>query len=163
MRKQLTGPRADFSLRNFADSARVTAHEAEQGGVMRADISNTQASVAPQPNHVLVVEDNMIIALDTEDNLRSLGVSSIAVKSNVADALAAIEKRVPDFAIVDFNLGSESSAPVARALAQRGVRFVLATGYTDIADQLEELGAESLMRKPYGPDDIASVLTPAMR
>ncbi|MGB7418776.1 MAG: hypothetical protein WA918_06330, partial [Erythrobacter sp.] len=57
MRKQLTGTRADFSLQNFADSARVTAHEAERGGVVSADISIAQAAATPQPNHVLVVED----------------------------------------------------------------------------------------------------------
>ena len=47
----------------------------------------------------------MIIALDTEENLKRVGVKNIDVASSVEGAISAIERRVPDFAIVDFNLG----------------------------------------------------------
>ena len=110
------------------------------------------------PAHVLVVEDSMIIALDTEENLKRLGVKSVSVEGSVDGALKAIEKRLPDFAIVDFNLGTESSEPVARELASRGVRFVLATGYAEMADQIEDLGAAALLQKPYGKSEIEELL-----
>ncbi|MCD1573400.1 response regulator, partial [Agromyces mediolanus] len=82
------------------------------------------------PQRVLLIEDNMIIALDTEEMLRELGVPEVLVSGSVTQALRAIEKEVPDFAVLDFNLGEESSEPVARELARRGVPFVLATGYS---------------------------------
>ncbi|MBV7259021.1 HWE histidine kinase domain-containing protein [Erythrobacter crassostreae] len=110
------------------------------------------------PDHVLVVEDSMIIALDTEESLKRLGIKSVQIESSVAGALTSIEKRLPDFAIVDFNLGVESSEPVAAALKERGVRFVLATGYAEMADQIAELGAESLLSKPYGRSEIEELL-----
>jgi len=112
----------------------------------------------PVPEHVLLVEDNMIIALDTEDGLRDAGVKSVSVESSVSGALLAIEKREPDFAIVDFNLGSESSAKVTEELSRRGVRFVLATGYSELGSELDSLGAQGLIRKPYGVDDIERAL-----
>lgn len=111
------------------------------------------------PEHVLVVEDNMIIALEAEDNLKSLGAKKVRVESNCAGALAAISERCPDFAIVDFNLGTESSLPVTRELSRLGVPFVLATGYSEMADQLEEIGAVGIVRKPYGSEDIEAALT----
>lgn len=104
------------------------------------------------------VEDSMIIALDTEENLKRLGVKSVAVESSVNGALSAIEQRRPDFAIVDFNLGTRSSEPVANELKAQGVRFVLATGYAEMADQIERLGALSLLRKPYGRSEIEEIL-----
>lgn len=110
------------------------------------------------PEHVLLVEDNMIIALDTEDALLDAGVKSVSVQSSVSGALLAIEERPPEFAIVDFNLGTESSARVAQELAQRGVRFVMATGYSEIGEDLDGLGAAGLMRKPYGRDEITQAL-----
>ncbi len=117
-----------------------------------------QAQVARLPNHVLVVEDSMIIALDTEENLKRLGVPKVSVASSVAGALEAIKVHKPDFAILDFNLGAESSTPVASALSEVGVPFVLATGYGDMESQLEDIGAQALLRKPYGRDEIRSVL-----
>lgn len=110
------------------------------------------------PGHVLVVEDSMIIALDTEENLKRLGVKSVKIESNVAGALKAITEHQPDFAIVDYNLGPESSTPVAQELTARGIRFALATGYSEAAGQFHELGACALIRKPYGRDEIQNVL-----
>lgn len=126
----------------------------------KARISNAQAPVTASsiPQHVLLVEDNMIIALDTEDGLLDAGVNSVSVASTVSGALAAIEKREPDFAIVDFNLGSESSVPVAEELARRGIRFVLATGYSELGSDIAHLGADGLIRKPYGSGEIEQAL-----
>ncbi len=110
------------------------------------------------PEHVLVVEDSMIIAIDTEENLKRLGVQSVKVESNVKGALKAIEEQQPDFAIVDYNLGDENSVSVTQALCARGIRFVLATGYSEGASQFSELGAAALLRKPYGRGDIKAML-----
>jgi hypothetical protein len=45
--------------------------------------------------------------------------------------------------------------PVAAELAQRGVPFVYATGYSD---DLAELPPAAIIRKPYAPDEIRNAL-----
>ncbi|MEL7199562.1 MAG: HWE histidine kinase domain-containing protein [Pseudomonadota bacterium] len=110
------------------------------------------------PARVLVVEDSMIIALDTEENLKSIGISNVDVASSVDGAIMAIAKQQPDFAIIDFNLGTESSEPIAQELAKRGVPFVLATGYAEMADQIDQLGATGILRKPYGLSEIQELM-----
>jgi ActR/RegA family two-component response regulator len=110
---------------------------------------------------VLVVEDSIIIALDTEENLRRLGVGEVRIESSVAGALAALAEERPDFAIIDFNLGGESSEPIAAALRAAGVRFVLATGYAEGAGGFERLGADAVLRKPYGMTEIERLLVGA--
>lgn len=116
---------------------------------------------AGQPERVLVVEDSVIIALDTEENLKRLGVAEVRVESSVEGALRAIEGESWDFAILDFNLGGESSEPIAQALRQAGVRFVLATGYAEGAGQFDRLGAAAVLRKPYGMTEIERLLIDA--
>ncbi|MBU0669329.1 MAG: GAF domain-containing protein [Alphaproteobacteria bacterium] len=108
---------------------------------------------------MLLVEDSMIIALDTEENLRDLGVETVTVQSSVGAALDAIEKNRFDLALLDFNLGTESSEPVAERLKALGVPFWLATGYGEMADKLEEMGASGLLVKPYGREELARILT----
>ncbi len=113
---------------------------------------------AALPRDVLVVEDSLIIALDIEEMIKELGVASVRVESSVAGALGAITNRQPDFAIVDYNLGEETSAPVARKLSARGVSFVLATGQSNTLGGIEDLGALAILVKPFAPHDIERVL-----
>ncbi|WP_379922611.1 hypothetical protein [Erythrobacter sp. R86502] len=101
---------------------------------------------------------SIIIALDTAENPKWLGVADVQLESSVAGALAAIENHPPDLTIIDFNLGGESSEPIADALRAAGVRFVLATGYADGAGGFECMGAAAVLRKPYGMTEIERLL-----
>ena len=111
------------------------------------------------PKAVLLVEDSMIIALDAEDCLKELGVEQVRVESTVAAALDALVKAAPELAILDYNLGKENSEPVAEKLRELGIPFWLATGYGEMQDRIEELGASGLLTKPYGKDELVEVLS----
>lgn len=114
--------------------------------------------IASMPKHVLVVEDSMIIAMDTEDSLRSLGVETVTTAASVAGAINSIEKDTPELAILDYNLGTETSDPVASVLKARGIPFVLASGYGELSEGLEERGAFALLKKPYGKAELEKML-----
>lgn len=107
---------------------------------------------------ILVVEDSMIIALDTEECLLSLGVESVTVEGTVAGALVALSKDTYDCALLDFNLGSESSEKIAEALCARGIPFWLATGYGEMEERVNQMGARGLLVKPYGREELTRVL-----
>ena len=106
------------------------------------------------PGHVLLVEDSMIIALDVEHMLGEIGVGEVTTVATVSQALKAIEDKEPQFAILDYNLGDETSDPIARELGAREVPFVLATGYGQMADKSGELGARGILTKPYDMDEL---------
>ena len=111
------------------------------------------------PRRVLMVEDNMIIALDTEENLLALGVCEVIVASSNDAALASIDGATPDFALLDFNLGGETSEPTARALDGRGVRFAFATGYGEVEGMTEGYAhSVGVLQKPYSKDDLARII-----
>ncbi|TVV71874.1 HWE histidine kinase domain-containing protein [Sphingomonas solaris] len=108
---------------------------------------------------VLLVEDSMIIALDGEDALKALGADTVLTAATVARALTIIEGDLPpDFALLDFNLGIETSLAVADVLAARGTPFAFATGYGDQLDLPERLAATPIIRKPYGTDTLGRAI-----
>ena len=107
---------------------------------------------------VLLVEDNMLIALDTEDALLEAGVQRVIIAASADAALAEISKAHPDFAVLDFNLGAETSERVAAALAAAGVLFCYATGYGDAIVQQATQPPCGVLKKPYSPADIVAML-----
>lgn len=104
------------------------SHASEDGhhGGSDGDAPDHGASV---PVHVLVVENNAIIALDTEEMLKELGVATVVCAATQRQALAAIETRVPDFALLDVRLDEGDGFDIAHQLASLGVPFAFVTGY----------------------------------
>ncbi|OWU76138.1 chemotaxis protein CheY [Marinibacterium profundimaris] len=106
----------------------------------------------------LVVEDNMIIALDASDGLTDLGAERVHTAASVAQALAILDQVPIRFALVDVNLGSENSLPVAEACAARGIPFAMATGYGENEDLLADYPPAPVLRKPYDVEHVRAVL-----
>lgn len=107
---------------------------------------------------VLLLEDSLIIAMDAEDMLEQLGFDEVMVESNVAGALAAIERARPRLAFLDFNLGDENSSAVADKLHELGVPFWFVTGYGEAMEQLYTSKSCGVLHKPYTKEDFAKAI-----
>lgn len=99
--------------------------------------------------HILLVEDSLIIAMDAEDIVTKLGARSVAAVSDPAEAIEEIERQMPDFALLDINLGSGNSFAVADALAVSAVPFAFATGFGEQAQLPEAHRQRPVLQKPY--------------
>ncbi len=111
------------------------------------------------PDDVLVVEDNLIIALDAEDMLRELGVTAVRTAGSVNQALQLIAERVPEFALLDVNLGSETSFGIAQRLRELNVPMAFATGYGDQHAFAGEFADTPIVRKPYSVQTIQEAVS----
>lgn len=112
----------------------------------------TVARVAADPlrgQTLLVVEDQLIIALDLEMLLRQQGAADVHIVGTATDALKLIASTPPDAAVLDVNLGSSTSFPVAHELMRLGVPFIFATGYGKEVDFPAEFRTVPLVGKPY--------------
>jgi CheY-like chemotaxis protein len=78
---------------------------------------------------ILVVEDEMLVLLETEDMLADLGCESVTTAATVDQAVDIVKAQRFDAALLDVNLSGDRSHRVADALAARGVPFAFATGY----------------------------------
>ncbi|MBJ9976603.1 GAF domain-containing protein [Pseudomonas sp. S75] len=104
---------------------------------------------------VLIVEDQLVIAVGLEQILADAQLEDVRTAASVPEALRLIEDRAPDVAVLDVNLGSSTSMPIAEELARRSVPFLFATGYGDTLSIAEHLRDVPVVRKPY---DSASIL-----
>jgi len=106
----------------------------------------------------LIVEDNLIIAMNAEVILLELGARHVETAASVAQALAAISRATPGFALLDLNLGGENSIPVGMKLKELGVPFIFATGYGERAPIPEALAAAPVIQKPYTNDVVEAAI-----
>ena len=81
-----------------------------------------------------------------EDMLMELGHDMVASAGNIDDARAEAAKREFDLAILDVNLGRESSYPLAADFNARGIPFILSTGYGRLG---AEWGEGVVLQKPF--------------
>ena len=112
---------------------------------------------------VLLVEDNLIIALDTEHFLEDLGASKVLTASSVAEALRLIDEEELTCAVLDLNLGAETSIEVARKLTEKAIPFAFATGYGEASELLADFEQVPVLTKPYDKTLLAAKLTAALR
>lgn len=134
---------------------RVSAPETEEATESATALTLSDGSM---PDNVLLVEDNMIIALDTEDAIRGLGVKTVRTAAGVAEALRQIEERAPDFALLDVNLGAETSFEIGEVLAKRNIRFAFATGYGEQVAFPAPFADVPRLRKPYAVETLRAAL-----
>lgn len=107
---------------------------------------------------VLVVEDQLLIALDLETLLLEQGAAAVQLCGSAEDALRSISLVRPDLAILDVNLGSTTSFPVAFELQRLGVSFIFASGYGREVEWPPELASIPLVAKPYRVETIREAL-----
>src|SRR3546814_20460922 len=78
---------------------------------------------------ILIFEDEPLIAMMLGDFLDALDYKAVAVVDTIAAALAKVAEGEIDATILDVNLrGGERCWPIADALAEAGIPFVLASG-----------------------------------
>lgn len=86
-------------------------------------------SLTDSRRRVLVVEDEMLVAMLIEDMLTDLGFEVVGPAMRLEAAMPLATEAELDFAVLDVNLGDRKSFPVAEILRKRGVPFIFATGY----------------------------------
>ncbi|MCQ4630466.1 GAF domain-containing protein [Shinella sp. CPCC 100929] len=138
---------------------RLTAPGSGVAVRLEEDASPRPKRLSATDPSVLIVEDQILIALDLEAMLADEGLSQVATTSSVKQAMAQIEASPPDFAILDINLGATNSFAVAEELKKRGTPFVFATGYGEGAELPETLTGVPIVRKPYNRNAIVTALS----
>ncbi|MFG1431609.1 response regulator [Xanthobacter sp. V2C-8] len=107
---------------------------------------------------VLVVEDEFLVALGLEGELRTLGCDVVGPVASLSAAMAAARSEGLDAALLDVSLGSESVFPAAAVLADRGVPFVFCSAFTGREPMPRALADRPRVAKPFTGRMIADAL-----
>jgi CheY-like chemotaxis protein len=111
--------------------------------------------------HVLLVEDDALIAVALEGSLLDAGAKSVTICSTTADALAALREHKPDGLVLDVHLADRDDgwalAELVNSVGPRPPRIVFSTGAPqDIPPQIAELGP--VLEKPYDHAELIAAL-----
>ena len=117
--------------------------------------------IMSEPRSILIVEDEPLIAMMLEDFLESMGHTIRGTCDTVSQALAEAERGGFDLAILDVNLKGESVWPVAAALRERNIPFVLASGGHDEPPPAE-FADTPMIEKPYTIDRVSPIIDAAL-
>jgi len=154
IRFELTGLRADYVLpANCIQRIEDQPAAEDEQSVPEATKKETR-----DLGRALIVEDNLIIALDAEEMLKALGAREIDVVGGVGEALRRLNNDDFDIALLDINLGNENSAPVAQRLTEIGKPFIFTTGYGENSAILEGFPGTPVVAKPYRREDVERAL-----
>jgi CheY-like chemotaxis protein len=112
---------------------------------------------------ILVVEDEMMIAMLMEDMLAELGCAVVGPAHALDTALDLARTELGlDAALLDVNLAGQPVFAVADALREKGVPTIFATGYGDAGLREIDRGAP-VLQKPFRAGDLARALGEALR
>jgi DNA-binding response OmpR family regulator len=103
---------------------------------------------------VLVVEDEMLLAMFMGDTLADFGCDVVGPVARVADGVRLANSERLDGAVLDINVAGEKVFPVARELAKRSIPFVFVSGYAS-ASLPKEWEGRPILQKPFKPADLA--------
>ena len=112
---------------------------------------------------VLLVEDNMLIALEAEQMLTDLGARLVVSASTLRAAEEAILAHEFGFALLDISVGRETSFDLARRLRSAGMSYVFASGYGDQVALDSDHNASIIIQKPYERDHLRRAVHQVMR
>ncbi|SDR37942.1 Response regulator receiver domain-containing protein [Rhizobiales bacterium GAS191] len=110
---------------------------------------------------VLVVDDESLVVMLIEDMLGELGHEMTASAAHLDRALELARNHEFDLAILEINLAGKSIHPVARALKDRNIAFVFASGY-DSSDILSEFEDTPIVGKPFEIERLAEAISRAL-
>jgi CheY-like chemotaxis protein len=115
----------------------------------------------PMAGKVLIVEDEMLIAMMLQDMVADAGLEVEGVANSLTAGIELARRADFDLAILDINLNGEEVYPVAEILRKRGIPFIFSTGYGAGGVRSGFDGAPQVM-KPFQQDLLMDALKTAL-
>lgn len=111
---------------------------------------------------VLVVEDEFIIALDLSETVKDLGYALEGPYADKENAFIAIDRKLPDCAILDIHTGDGEVYPLADALTDAGVPIIFHSGHVTPEEVVQRYPKAFACAKPSRPDHLMRLLRDAI-
>ena len=114
-------------------------------------------------NKILIVEDELLIALDMQGTLEKLGFEVITDVISVEQAIVCIEEQQPMLVLIDINLNkAKDGTHLGQYLLQKDtIPYIYITSYADKAtlDQVNATRPQGYLVKPFKDDDLKATIS----
>ena len=122
----------EFAKTGLFWRVRCPASEVVEGSKTASEVQTAKLDHSAILGHrpkVLVVEDEGLVALEIAQVLRAANFEVLGPVRSVAPALSLLEETGCDVAVLDINLGGETSEPIAWRLLANEIPFIALSGY----------------------------------
>jgi AmiR/NasT family two-component response regulator len=105
--------------------------------------------------HVLIVEDDLLVALGLRSDLEKSGHEVVAQASAAAEAMTLYRTHQPDFVLLDIRLGPEDGIDLAKALLkERRCPMLILSAYSDrqLVERATAAGVFGYLIKPVSAE-----------
>ncbi len=139
-------------------------------GARQASINHHSTSATPgveesRPNdereltslHILVVEDEPILAFDMASRLAEAGITVVGPAATVEQALHLVEHTRLDGALLDASLNGQPVGEIAAVLTRRDIPFAFVTG-SSRRRLPEPYRAAPMISKPFDLDELVEAV-----
>ncbi|WP_134090032.1 LytTR family DNA-binding domain-containing protein [Olivibacter sp. XZL3] len=114
---------------------------------------------------ILIVEDELIIAMDTQAMLEEIGYTVCGIASSYEEAVCAIREKRPDLLLLDIGLrNSRTGIDIAKVARAKEIPFIFTTSYADPAmiEQAKETRPYGYLIKPCTKIDLYAAIEMAI-
>ena len=137
----------------MSNESLIAARTVRDGIVATRTAAEPGGNAEPVRHKILIVEDNLILALELEDTLREAGFDVIGVAATADQAISLAAEHRPALAIMDIRLpGKRDGIDAAIALRESyGIRSVFASAHSapDMRERAKAVQPAGWMTKPY--------------
>ena len=120
--------------------------------------SEDNQTLSSLPESALVVEDSLVIALDMQKKLKSIGIPNVCVSGSTDAARRIVAGRQIGLAVMDIHLGKETSFELIRELLQQHVPLMIVSGYGEDIVIPDDLVSVPVLTKPIADQDLKFTL-----
>lgn len=116
---------------------------------------------------ILIVEDEMIIAIDIQNTLHYLGYRQTVIAQTGEAALLLVTRDTLDLVLMDIGLGGsidgiDTAEQIRRTRPELPVLFLTSYSNTKIKERASEIPRSGYLLKPFTSDLLGSAVTNAL-
>jgi CheY-like chemotaxis protein len=112
--------------------------------------------------NILLVEDEAIVAMDTQDALEELGCRVVGWATTATDAEQLAARHAPDVILMDIRIkgGIDGIEAAARLRTWSTAPIVFVSGLLDdgMRERIRLTPSSAILRKPYSREELRSAL-----
>lgn len=112
-----------------------------------------------RPPRILLCEDEFLIALDLEEDIREAGAEVFASARSQKQALKLIEQGSPDAALLDLELSDGACIQLAHTLSERQIPFAIISACARPLRPPAPLAEAPWFLKPVAFEDMVDTLS----
>lgn len=127
---------------------------------VRSSYCEALMSLRDKPAAVLIIEDEVFIALDLQQIVRNLGLSVAGIAKNRAEALRIAGAAKPKLILADYRLtDDDTGVEVVKAIrAQMNANVIYITSHPEEVAATRECEDDLVIAKPFNPRALAAAV-----